>query len=189
MSDDAKFSQAYRALNAQMHVANPRYGAGGARFADTTLKLAHALGTTSVLDYGCGKGTLAQAIPFPIKEYDPAVPGKDDVAQPADIVICTDVLEHVEPDKLHAVLRDLQRCVLQVAYLVIHMGRSQKSLPDGRNAHLIQENCEWWTTTLSQYFVVDYVWERTDEPIVHFLVLNETLDRPPTLPTLDAALS
>jgi hypothetical protein len=34
------------------------------------------LKTTSILDYGCGKGYLAKALPFPIWEYDPAIPEK-----------------------------------------------------------------------------------------------------------------
>ena len=43
---------------------------------------------------------------FEIKEYDPAIPGKDSLPEPADIVVCSDVLEHIEPNYLLNVLVD-----------------------------------------------------------------------------------
>jgi cyclopropane fatty-acyl-phospholipid synthase-like methyltransferase len=132
---------------------------GGGKHADTVLKLAAAIGTTSILDYGCGKGYLAKAIPFPIWEYDPAVPGKEECPRPADLVVSTDVLEHIEPDRLAYVLDDLRRVTRKVAYLVIHTGPAQKTLADGRNAHLIQQGAKWWTKRLSKFFKVGKVWK------------------------------
>lgn len=147
-------SPEYRDMNARLHKDNLFYGVGGGRHADVVLQMAHAIGTQSILDYGCGKGYLAKAIPFPIWEYDPAVPGKQESPRPADLVVCTDVLEHIEPDNLRAVLADLRRCVLKVGFFVIHMGPASKTLADGRNTHLIQRGPDWWTRQLSRYFVV-----------------------------------
>lgn len=147
-------SAAYRDLNAQLHRENLSYGVGGERHAPTVQKFCAALNTKDVLDYGCGKSRLAKALPFHIQEYDPAIPGKEGSPEPADIVVCTDVLEHVEPSKLGEVLDDLQRCVKQVGYFTIHTGPAQKHLADGRNTHQIQQGREWWRTELEKFFTV-----------------------------------
>lgn len=149
----------YAALNAQLHRQNLSYGVGGGRHAEIILKLAEGIKTRSILDYGCGKGYLAKAIPFPIWEYDPGVPGKEASPRPADLVVCTDVLEHIEPDRLTYVLRDLHRCTIQVGYFVIHTGPAGKTLPDGRNTHLIQEDQAWWEKQLSKFFQIGKIFK------------------------------
>lgn len=147
-------SEEYRTLNAALHHNNLAYGVGGGRHAPIILKLCQTLKTQSVLDYGCGKGYLAKELPFPIWEYDPAIPGKDLSPRPADIVVCTDVLEHIEPDKINFVLQDLVRCVKRIGYFVIHTGPSSKLLADGRNSHLIQRDPDWWKLKLKKRFVL-----------------------------------
>lgn len=158
----------YATMNRQLHHDNLAYGVGGGRHAKVVTSLADSLHTTSILDYGCGKGYLAKELPFPIWEYDPAIPGKDTAPRPADIVVCTDVLEHIEPDKLFYVLDDIRRCLKQVGYFVIHTGPAQKTLPDGRNTHLIQQGANWWRTKLSKFFVVGKIAERGPE--LHIIV-------------------
>jgi hypothetical protein len=147
-------SAEYRELNVRLHHDNLAYGVGGSKHADTVKKLSTELKTTSILDYGCGKGLLAKELPFPIWEYDPAVPEKSDSPRPADIVVCTDVLEHIEPDKIHAVLSDLKRVTRKVGYFVIHTGPSGKVLADGRNSHILQKDRVWWKGVLRIYFEV-----------------------------------
>lgn len=158
----------YVQLNRQLHRENLAYGVGGDRYAQTVLKLTAALKTKNVLDYGCGKGRLGRALPFQIAEYDPAVTGKEESPKPADIVICTDVLEHVEPEKLLYVLGDLRRCIQQVGYFVIHTGPSMKSLADGRNTHLIQQPKAWWEEKLDGLFHVGQIFEAG--PLLHCVV-------------------
>jgi hypothetical protein len=145
-------SEEYRELNARLHRDVVTYGVSGRKRADAVLKLSQALKTTSILDYGCGKGHLAQCLPFPIWEYDPAIPGKEDSPRPADIVVCTDVLEHIERDKINAVLDDLARCVVQVGYFVIHTGPAVKKYANGQNTHLIQKDESWWTKKIGARF-------------------------------------
>lgn len=159
LSKEELISADYRAQNAQLHHENIYYGVGGGKHVDTVLKLVEKCQTHSVLDYGCGKGYLAKALPFPIWEYDPAIEGKDGTPRAADIVVCTDVLEHVEPDKLDFVLGDLARCTRKVGYFVIHTGAAGKTLPDGRNTHLIQEKREWWENRLAPFFQLAKVFE------------------------------
>ena len=150
-------SPEYRALNAQLHRENLAFGVGGGKHAPTVLKLAESLKTRSILDYGCGKGYLGKALAeagIPIWEYDPAIPGKDESPRPAELVVASDVLEHIEPERLHLVLDDLRRCVRKVGYFVIHTGPASKKLPDGRNTHLIQHGADWWRKRLADFFEV-----------------------------------
>lgn len=151
-------SSTYLAMNKQLHSDNLAYGVGGGRHADTVKQLYRILHKTndfvSVLDYGAGKGYLGKALPFSIFEYDPAIPGKQDSPRPADLVVCTDVLEHIEPDRLAFVLNDLQRCVKQIGFFVVNTGPASKTLPDGRNTHLIQKDLKWWRKHLEKFFIV-----------------------------------
>ena len=147
-------SAEYKELNYKLHQENPMYGIGGAKHSKTVMKLCQSMNTTSVLDYGCGKGQLARELPFPIWEYDPAIPGKDTSPRPADLVVCTDVLEHIEPEKLGWVLKDIARCTQKMAFFVIHTGPSSKTLADGRNTHLIQKDKKWWHKILKKFFTV-----------------------------------
>jgi hypothetical protein len=147
-------SDEYRALNAQLHRDRPDYGTSGHKWADAVMMLAKERGANTVLDYGCGKRTLRGALPllnerdFRLYEYDPAIPGLDAAPSPADLVVCTDVLEHIEADCLNAVLDDLRRCTRKVAFLEIATRPAVKTLADGRNAHLIVEPPEWWLPKL-----------------------------------------
>jgi len=158
-SKPALISAEYRNLNERLHHDNLTYGVGGSKHAPVVLKLAESLKTTSILDYGCGKGYLAKNLPFPIWEYDPAVPGKEADPRPADIIVCTDVLEHIEPEKLFFVLDDIRRCLRKVGYFVIHTGAAQKTLADGRNTHLIQKDKQWWKGKLKKFFQIGRMWQ------------------------------
>lgn len=161
-------SEDYRALNKKLHDDNLFYGVGGAKHAPTVLKLAESMNTTSILDYGCGKGMLGKEIPFPIWEYDPAIPTKSELPRPADIVVCSDVLEHIEPECIRAVLDDLRRVTRKVGYFVIHTGPAAKTLPDGRNTHLLQRPRDWWQKKLGAYFEVGKILE--SGPLLHVIV-------------------
>lgn len=141
-------------LQQQKHLhATTDYGIVGQKWADTARLLSQS-GRKSILDYGCGRQTLKEALgpAYRVACYDPAIEGLDTPPEPADVVVCTDVLEHVEPDCLDAVLADLHRLTKEVALLVVHTGPAKKVLPDGRNAHLIQEGSAWWTRRLVERF-------------------------------------
>jgi hypothetical protein len=60
------------------------------------------------------------------------------------MLISTDVLEHIEPEFVANVLQHMDSLFTRVAYLLIATCPAKKSLPDGRNAHLIQEEPDWW---------------------------------------------
>lgn len=161
--DPETITPEFRELNARLHRENLVYGVGGAKHAKVILKMCEDLKTTSVLDYGCGKGMLAHELPFPIWEYDPAIPGKETPPRPADLVVCLDVLEHVEPDHLIFVIEDLRRVTRKLGYFVIHTTAAKKSYADGRNTHLIQQGKAWWNNELQRFFSILQIKEMPNE--------------------------
>lgn len=148
-------SEEYRRQNALLHAKRKDYGAGGGRWVREVAWLAKKHNCETILDYGCAKGNLKRKLEgvgwTGVYEYDPALDDKQD-KQPCDLVVCTDVLEHVEPDCLNDVLADIHVLTGKLAFLVIALGPSDKTLPDGRNAHLIQEDASWWRDLLGVHF-------------------------------------
>lgn len=150
-------SPEYKALNEKLHEDNANFGAKGFKRSvqiwDTFIK---PYGLHAVLDYGCGKGTLGKALEklfsVYITGYDPCVPkySKEPKKGIFDGVICMDVLEHIEPDLLGNVLKDIRSYGSDegLYYFNIALVNSNKFLPDGRNAHLIVKTKEWWSETL-----------------------------------------
>ncbi len=142
----------YQALQSQFHLARPDYGISGSKYVEPVLSFAEKLQTRDILDYGCGKATLQKGIPFPIQNYDPCNAEYERRPTPATIVVCTDVLEHIEIDCLKAVLDDIRELTKQLLFVNVACRPAKKFLPDGRNAHLIQENPNWWLTWLLPRF-------------------------------------
>ena len=77
--------------------------------------------------------------------------------------MCTDVLEHIEPDRLDEVLDDLKRVTRKMGFFVVATRAADKTLPDGRNAHLIQQERDWWLPKLAARFDVWQVRELPGE--------------------------
>jgi hypothetical protein len=88
--------------------------------------------------------------------YDPAFPAYGE-PQPADLVCCIDVLEHIEPDYLEAVLDDLRAITVRFGFFSFATGPALKTLPDGRNAHLIQQPASWWLPRLCGRFEIAHL--------------------------------
>lgn len=153
MTPAALISDHYRKLNVQLHADPKGFGGDGKKHAERVLEYAVRLGARSICDYGCGEGTLKpalQALGFKgfIGEYDPAMKGREALPKPAHLVVSTDVLEHIEPDRLELVLRHQFLVAERAAFFTIATRPANKILPDGRNAHLIQETPDWWMDRL-----------------------------------------
>lgn len=147
-------SEEYRELNRALHETRKDYGSSGHRWADMIQHLVHENACLSALDYGCGKQTLAKALNHPrwLRGYDPAIEGLDERPQAADVVICGDVLEHIEPDCLDEVLDDIAHLARKLVFLVVATRPAVKTLADGRNAHLIVEAPSWWLDRIMARF-------------------------------------
>lgn len=148
-------TEEYKALNAELHSRSNSYGVASVKFAADVANLARRIDAQTVLDYGCGKQRLGQALSplgFSVTGYDPAIIGLDTPPMPHDVVACIDVLEHIEPECLNAVLDDLRRVTRKALFLTIATRKAGKTLADGRNAHLIVEPAEWWLSHLRKRF-------------------------------------
>jgi hypothetical protein len=177
MRTDTLISAAYLETQRTLHAAPRGYGARGAKWAETVTRLAQQIGATSILDYGCGQGSLGRTLravkpaTWRIDEYDPAIAGKNHPPSFADLVVCTDVLEHIEPDRLMAVLAHLRLLARKAVLLVINLREANKTLSDGRNAHLIIETPEWWEARLREAGFTLVSWP-ADVPLAQSLQAN-----------------
>jgi hypothetical protein len=107
-------------------------------------RLIRDTGSRSLLDYGCGKGRQYAdkrvhehwRVPVPtlfdvgVAEFSGRPKGR------FDGVICTDVMEHIAPEDVPAVLRDVMGFADRFVFFSIALRAAHKQLPDGRNAHL-----------------------------------------------------
>ena len=130
------------------HETRADFGKNSSQWAEPVMQLCIAMQTNDVLDYGCGKGELNLHLPFAVKCYDPAIPKYATAPEPADIVVCTDVMEHVEPEHLDAVLDHMKSLTKSVLLLHISTVLAAKHFPDGRNYHLTVEDSAWWMKKL-----------------------------------------
>ena len=111
----------------------------------------------TMLDYGCGKGAILSHLQnkYPnikIEGYDPAVVMFDKISrQSYECIFSNDVLEHIEPDHIHTVLKHINELSTKYLWLRIDTVPARKVLPDRRNAHLIIENIDWWTNLINRH--------------------------------------
>lgn len=148
-------SAEYADMQRQMHETY-EYGVASKKYAHLVAEIIHTLEIDHLLDYGCGRHmnlfkSLKPILKRPIKYqgYDPGWPEFSDAPIPANLVCCIDVLEHIEPELLDNVLDHLKSLTEAACFLTVHTGPAGKLLPDGRNAHLIQEPMEWWLPKLA----------------------------------------
>lgn len=121
----------------------------------------------TMIDYGCGQAYGHQKHRFaniwrlePIKLFDPGYPEySEKPTEPADMVICIDVLEHVPEELLEEVLDDINFLAKKIVFLTISTRPASKRTIDGKNAHLTVKPKEWWEEKLkrfTQFLVVRY---------------------------------
>jgi hypothetical protein len=149
-------SENYRRQQAKLH-AQGNYGLAALEYGKCISLLARAVRAKSLLDYGCGsKRSLLKVLELPTDttytSFDPAVPEYSARPLAADLVVCIDVLEHIEEPYLENVMDDLASLTRSHVFLSVHTGPAGKFLDDGRNAHLIQQPWPWWREWLNFRF-------------------------------------
>lgn len=106
----------------------------------------------SVIDYGCGAARgICRFLPPKIKavDYDPGLPGViGELPLPADLVVSIHMLEHVELEKLDAVIEHIVSLALKAALIVVSCEPSTKMLPDGTPWHTVVQPPGWWLNKL-----------------------------------------
>lgn len=151
-------SEEYRAQQQHLHETT-EYGTMAQHYGPLVSQIVERLGVDHLLDYGCGRKmgltkTLKVKHKLTYQGYDPGS-GLEELMTapiPAQLVCCIDVLEHIEPEHLDAVLDHLKQLTEVVGFFTFHTGPAMKELPDGRNAHLTQQPIEWWLDKMKARF-------------------------------------
>lgn len=151
-------SEDYRNQLIKLHEDNPKFGYAGFKWANIINNVVTSNKFSTVLDYGCGKGMLIKEMQergckAKITGYDPAVSEFNFPPPRAELVTCIDVLEHIEPYYLGDVLTHLAYLTEKMLVCVISTRPAKKTLPDGRNAHLIVRSEGWWLDMLNLHMV------------------------------------
>lgn len=140
-----------------LHQTNPDYGASSVKFVEELSLFIEHLRPRNVLDFGCGKGSLIRTLSLKYPHitfvgYDPAIPGKEHLPEATfDLVINTDVLEHIPESALPDVLAQISRLSRNV-FFNLHHAATRTILPNGENAHCTIKPPEWYHALMSQYF-------------------------------------
>ncbi len=155
------YTREHAARLRELHERDAHFGVIGHLWADRVMQYIIWTGSSSLLDYGCGRSNLVDHIcahpdilkanhapSFRLQQYDPATfPAPP---EPADFVTCIDVLEHVEEECLDDVLKDIKRCTKRAALITI-------SLRNGSNKNRLTHQLaarprDWWLGQLGRYF-------------------------------------
>lgn len=155
--DSILITNDYLLLNKKLHEENKDYGANGAKWTKHVANLIQVTKVKTILDYGCGKGSLYFTLKDMVKEYqnyDPCIEEFSKSPHPAELVICTDVMEHVEPEFTDAVIMDIQKNCQNIVFFNVALQPAVKTLPDGRNTHINLHPINWWVRKFINYFGV-----------------------------------
>lgn len=169
MNETKTISDYWLKQNQLKHRSEPEWGQGGVGFLVPVLNFAHELNAKTILDYGCGKGFLGKLLQdngFAVSDYDPAVLGEDILPFPCDLVICTDVLEHIEIEYLKNILDHIEILAEKGVFFTISTRQAIHSMPDGSNAHKIVEGKEFWLKRIAKRFNIEVCTKLNDTLII-----------------------
>jgi trans-aconitate methyltransferase len=127
---------------------------------------------TSFLDFGCGKGYFLQALKekYPNIEifgFDPANENFQTLPDKVDMIYSSDVLEHIEPEKLEDTILDLKSRCSKVMYHLIACHPAKRTMSDGRNAHLIIHLPDWWRKLLTLKLFLNIIQEKITQRLYY----------------------
>lgn len=110
----------------------------------------------TVLDFGCGRSSTVDHVAAHFKaagyRYDPAIPEFSTLpVNKADLVINTDVLEHIPEEDVDAFLKTI-RSVSQYAFFQIATEAAGTILANGENAHCTVKPETWWLEKIGTVF-------------------------------------
>jgi len=145
----------------RLHAHNPTWfrGYSTKKWVEWITEKIEETNTTSLLDYGCGKGF--QYFQYRYHElywggilpylYDPAVSGLDKKPTGTfDGTICIDVLEHIPETDLDETVEEILNYAKKWCFFAIGIGRSRKKLPNGRNVHVTRWKEDKWLAFLGE---------------------------------------
>jgi hypothetical protein len=110
-------------------------------------------GCSTILDFGCGFGALKNKIghKLQVTEYDAGIEGKNKLpAGKFDMVVCCDVMEHVEPMFVDQTIDWLYYYATNMIYVSICCAPSLETFDDGSNLHLTIQTPSWWMSRFEE---------------------------------------
>lgn len=137
-------------LYKQLHIKDGHYGSTPAHHFDKISNFIHERRPRSILDFGCGKGTLQTLITqkhpeVVVHSYDPAITDRETIPMTQyDMVITTDVLEHLYEDEIPGIFLEMLSLDPASMYHIICHRLAHAILPDGTNAHKTVQTPQWW---------------------------------------------
>ncbi len=167
------FTPEYINANRELHARDRSYGTGGWKLGALLPELTERHGLIDCLDYGCGKQTLRDPCwqaGLSYKGYDPAIPGMEK-AEPADLVVCGDVMEHVEPGCVDAVLDHIRELAKRAALFAISCEPGTRRLPNGELAHCSVHPPAWWLEKLRARWAAVVVLDPVDSGQLELVAL------------------
>jgi hypothetical protein len=132
------------------------WGVSGRKYAAKVAEFYRRLECTTCLDYGSGQETLRIELakldpPIRVSCYDPGIEHRRGMPKPCDLVVCTDVFEHVEESKLDNVIDHIYTLAGKGVFLAIATRPAKEILPDGRNAHITVHDANWWIERVKRW--------------------------------------
>lgn len=132
------------------------YGNSSFVYFDFVAEIIKKRNPRSVLDYGCGWSDLVcyfwndgKRI---VERFDPAIPRfKNFPQRQFDLILCTDVMEHIGIGDLDRTLTEMASLGNNVLF-VISTVPAKTILPDGRNAHVTLLTESEWMGWIKDYF-------------------------------------
>lgn len=164
-----------------LHTENPDYGTSSIMLKEPIIKYITQFNAREILDYGCGKGVLSDELEKELSvkcfKYDPCIPEYSIIPENKkfDLVICTDVLEHIPSQDLNKVLCHMS-FLGKKFFLNISCRLAGQILPNGQNAHCTVFPPRWWYKKLSSYFKHIQEIDCEDITAVSFIADNENTE-------------
>ena len=152
-------SGSYKEALQTKHSTDPNWGAsrrqwGAPDYVEQIKKRGYV---NTILDWGAGKGQMRKLLKkeaphIVYTPYDPGMPEYDVLPDgPFDMVISTDVMEHIEPDLIEETLRQMWNRTKYVLIQNIACSKAGSNFLygpyEGQNVHLIIEDTDWWVET------------------------------------------
>lgn len=173
----------------QLHNEDPKAFSG-----TSTLQYAVYIGTkinrlrkknynlTQLLDYGCGQAiqyrtcNLDKLWDVKVDLYDPGVERyktKPLITEKYNIVLCSDVLEHLEEKEIDDMMIELNSYATHFVFVSIALFPARRNLPDGRNAHTCLKPQGWWISKVQTHKTVPwYIAWHTSKNVITYQELH-----------------
>lgn len=134
----------------RLHAANKFSGACLKQHLPEIKELIKQYDCETILDYGCGKAMHHKKAKLGNTTlYDPYyAPYNKKPNDTFDMVICTDVMEHIPQDEVGKILAELMNYTDKVLFLAICTKPARKKFLNGENVHLTIKPKEWWEEML-----------------------------------------